>query len=138
MSPISRAGFVAIAVPLALGAVQFASGYDLTGGLAAGLVTTASAAPETGINRTAKADRMKADRTPRVAMAPTRTISIRLDGLADTSVVIRIPMVRESRNIPLVPLLTKPADRRLTLACEPVVSALTEVAKRLQPGRCVT
>jgi hypothetical protein len=140
MSPISRAGFVAIAVPLALGAVQFASGYDLTGGLAAGLVTTASAAPETGINRTAKADRMKADRTTRVAMpsAPTRTISIRLDGLADTSVVIRIPMVRESRNIPLVPLLTKPADRRLTLACEPVVSALTEVAKRLQPGRCVT
>ena len=25
-----------------------------------------------------------------------------------------------------------------TLACEPVVSALTEVAKLLEPGRCVT
>jgi hypothetical protein len=136
MSPISRAGFGAIGISLALGAAQFASGYDLTGGLAAGLVATASAAPETGINRMIKADRA----TPVAATsAPTRTISIRLDGLANTSVVIRIPMVRESRNTPLVPLLTKPAgDRRLTLACEPVVSALTEVAKRLQPGRCVT
>jgi hypothetical protein len=136
MSPISRAGFGAVGVSLALGAAQFASGYDLTGGLVAGLVATASAAPETGINRMIKADRATPVAAP--SSARTRTISIRLDGLADTSVVIRIPMVRESGNIPLVPLLSKPGDRKLTLACEPVVSALTEVAKRLQPGRCVT
>jgi hypothetical protein len=135
MSPISRAGFGAIGISLALGAAQFASGYDLTGGLAAGLVATASAAPETGINRVIKADRA----TPAsAASAPTRTISIRLDGLADTSVVIRIPTVRTSREIPSLPLPIQPGDRKLTLACEPVVSALTEVAKRLQPGRCVT
>jgi hypothetical protein len=30
----------------------------------------------------------------------------------------------------------KPGDRKV--ACEPVVSVLTEVAKQLQPGRCVT
>ena len=135
MSPISKTGFGAIAIPLALGAAQFASGYDLTGGLAAGLVATASAAPETGINRVIKADRAAAVAAP---SAPTRTISIRFDGLADTSVVIRIPAVRETGNIPLVPLPIEPGGRKLALACEPVVSALTEVAKRLQPGRCVT
>jgi hypothetical protein len=135
MSPISRTGFGVIAIPLALGAVQFASGYDLTGGLAAGLVTTASAAPETGINRGAKADRATPVAT---SSAPTRTISIRLDRLADTSVMIRIPMARESRNVPPPPLLTKPDGRKPTVACEPVVSTLTEVAKLLRPGRCVT
>jgi len=34
--------------------------------------------------------------------------------------------------------VTKPGDRKMTVACEPVVSVLTEVAKLLQPGRCVT
>jgi hypothetical protein len=29
-------------------------------------------------------------------------------------------------------------DSKATAACEPVVSVLTEVAKRLQPGRCIT
>jgi hypothetical protein len=151
MSPISRAGLGAIAVSLTLGAMQFASGHDLTGGLGKSLgnslgsgagttgPATAPASPET-VNRAAKADRAKADRGSSAASAPARTISIRLDGLADTSVVIRIPAVRVSRNLPpLAPRLpAKPADRKLTVACEPVVSTLTEVAKLLQPGRCVT
>jgi hypothetical protein len=73
------------------------------------------------------------------AAIPTRTISIRLDRLADTSVLIRIPAVKETRNLPPAPLpLNKPGDRKLKVACEPVVSTLTEVAKLLQPGRCVT
>ena len=29
-------------------------------------------------------------------------------------------------------------SRKTAVACEPVVSVLTEVAKLLQPGRCVT
>jgi hypothetical protein len=33
-------------------------------------------------------------------------------------------------------VLMKPG--RTAVACEPVVSVLTEVAKLLQPGRCVT
>jgi hypothetical protein len=32
----------------------------------------------------------------------------------------------------------KPGDRKLAVACEPPVSVLTEIAKQLQPGRCVT
>jgi hypothetical protein len=154
MSSISRIGFGAIAVSLTLGALQFASGHDLTGGLGAGLgaglaaslgtglgtglgtdLAAASDTPQTGVNRAARSDRAG----PAVApSAPTRTISIRLDRLADTSVLIRIPVVRDSRNIPPAPFLTRPVDRKLTVACEPVVSVLTEVAKLLRPGRCVT
>jgi len=150
MSTISRIGFGAIAVSLTLGALQFASGHDLTAGLGAGLGTglaaglgtglgndpaAASDTPQTAVNRAARSDRAG----PAVApSAPTRTISIRLDRLADTSVLIRIPVVQESGNIPPVPFLTRPGDRKLTVACEPVVSVLTEVAKLLRPGRCVT
>ena len=36
------------------------------------------------------------------------------------------------------PTLLRNQSRKPTLACEPVVSALTEVARLLQPGRCVT
>jgi hypothetical protein len=134
MSQVSRAAFGAIAISLTLGAAQFASGHDLTGGLGAG-PGTASAGPQTAVNRAAKADRVIAAAAP---SAPTRTISIRLDSLADTSVLIRIPLVKEARNAPPAPVLSKPGDRKLTVACEPVVSTLTEVARLLQPGRCVT
>jgi hypothetical protein len=154
MSSISRIGFGAIAISLTLGALQFASGHDLTGGLGTGLgaglaaglgaglgtglgtdLAAASDTPQTGVNRAARSDRAG----PAVApSAPTRTISIRLDRLAETSVLIRIPVVGESSKIPPAPFLTRPGDRKLTVACEPVVSVLTEVAKLLRPGRCVT
>ena len=140
---ISNASFGLVAISLTLGAVQFASGHDLTGGLAAGLTTgfatgvaTASAPPkEDAVNRAAKADRLTAIAAPSV---PMRTISIRLGDLADTSVVIRLPSAVQSRSVPRPPLPAKPGERKLTIACEPVVSALTEAAKLLQPGRCVT
>lgn len=152
---ISEASFGLIAISLTLGAVQFASGHDLTGGLAAGLTTglttgpatspatspatgvaTVSAPPEEdAVNRAAKADRLAAVAASSV---PTRTISIQVGGLADTSVVIRLPSAAQSRSVPRAPLPAKPGERKLTIACEPVVSALTEAAKLLQPGRCVT
>jgi hypothetical protein len=70
----------------------------------------------------------------------TQTISVRVDGLSDTSVLVRVPVAparKEARNTPPAPTMSKqPAGR--TVACEPVVSVLTEVAKQLQPGRCVT
>lgn len=127
MSQIAKAIFSAIAVSLTLGAVQLASGHDLTGSLD-GL----AASPETAINRAAKADR-----APGVASkaAPTRTISLRLNSLADTSILVRVPVAKEARNVPAV---TKSGDSKMRVACEPVVSVLTEVAKQLQPGRCVT
>ncbi len=138
MSQLSRGIFAAIAVSLLCGvggAVQFAAGRDLSG------ATPSSAGiSEALINRATKADR--AARLPEGAVQ-TRTVSVRLHGLADTSVVVRIPVAREARNAPSVPVVTRSGDRKsgarkLTVACEPVVSVLTEIAKRLEPGRCVT
>jgi hypothetical protein len=120
----------AVAISLTLGAVQFASGHDLTGGLQA-----AGQPQPTGVNRAAKADRVTAFRA---SPMPSRTISFKLAELADTSILARIPLTVEARGnaapaSPPTKLGAKPA-----VACEPAVSVLTEVAKRLQPGRCVT
>ena len=133
MSQISKAIFGALAISVACGAVQLAFGHDLTGS-----PEIASAAPETGVNRAAKADR------DAVKIAPqSQTIALRLDDLPDTSVLVRVPAGRESlkdeaRNRPAAPSMMKSGDRKNAVACEPVVSVLTDVAKLLQPGRCVT
>jgi hypothetical protein len=118
----------AAAVLLSFGAVQLASGRDLP-------TPQASASePEAIVNRAAKADRAASMAGLGVL---TQTISLRLDGLADTSVLVRVPLVHEARNRS-TPSLTKSGDGRPTVACEPMVSVLTEVFKQLQPGRCVT
>jgi hypothetical protein len=114
----------AIAVSATLGAAQLASGHDLTSGLRA-----FSPAPAAGVNRAGKADRGV---SVALSSAPTQTISIHVDRFADTSVLVRI------RKTAPTPALIKSEERKPTLACEPVVSVLTDVAKRLQPGRCVT
>jgi len=141
MSQLSRGIFAAIAVSLTCGAVQFAAGRDLS----QGRQDTPQTAIDITINRAAKADR-----AARVAASavPTQTISLRLDALSDTSVLVRVPAAKEAgqaaRNGPPAPpaasppTVTKYGDRKMTVACEPVVSVLTEVAKLLQPGRCVT
>ena len=130
MSKIFSGILGALAVSVSLGAAQYASGSDLVG--LARQSTAAATAPEAAINRQAKADRAVA---PANALQ-TRTISVSVDGLSDTSILVRVPVARhEARN-------TAPAAARQsvarTVACEPVVSVLTEVAKQLQPGRCVT
>jgi hypothetical protein len=138
MSQLSRGIFAAIAVSLTCGvggAVQFAVGRDLSGATPGSAATS-----EALINRAAKADRV--GRLSERAVQ-TRAVSVRLYGLADTSVVVRIPVAREARNAPSAPLVTrsgdrKPGVRKMAVACEPVVSVLTEIARRLEPGRCVT
>jgi len=138
MSQLSRGVLAAIAVSAMCGvggAAQFAAGHDLSGA-----TQNSPATSEASINRAAKTDR--AARLPEGA-TQTRTVSVRLYGLSDTSVVVRIPVAREARNAPSAPLVTKSGDRKAgnrkpTVACEPVVSVLTEIAKQLQPGRCVT
>ena len=131
MSQIFKAILAALAITAALGAVQLASGHDLTG-----LRQLASTEPAGEINRAAKADRAAL----RAAQRQTDTITIRSVGLDDTSVVVRVPVVQapvvqeQVRNRPAAP--AKPS--KMTVACEPPVSVLTEVAKLLQPGRCVT
>jgi hypothetical protein len=128
MSQTSRAIFAASAVALTLGVVPLAAGRDLTGGVFHRLQAT-STAP--AINRATKADRATVVAS---TGGPTRTISLHLDGLTDTSVLVRIPVAQAGRS---APEWTKPGNDR-PVACEPVVSVLTDIAKRLQPGRCVT
>jgi len=117
-----------------VGAVQFASGHDL-----ADRWQAVADKPAHNINRAGKADRIT-DIKPGVV--PTRTVSMRLNDLANTSVLLRVPAVIETGNAkPPVVLQNqkKPQGRnKPTIACEPMVSSLTEVAKLLQPGRCVT
>ncbi len=154
MSQISKAVLGIIAVSLTLGAVQFASGHDLADRwqAVAEPQTTGLADPQaTGIantiNRASKADR--ANVVDRVAGSneETQTISLRPESLSDTTVLVRMPVARKpetdarnGRTAPSPsPSLFKSGDRRKpTVACEPMVSVLTEVAKQLQPGRCVT
>jgi hypothetical protein len=122
------------AVALTFGAVQFASGRDLPT-LQANYLQ-GFGAPERAINRADKSDR--AVGAAAQAM-PTQTISLRLDGLAATSFLIRVPVSSVARSTVPAPFVTKSSgDRKPMAACEPVVSVLTEVAKQLLPGRCVT
>ncbi len=124
---VSKGIFGAIAVLVSFGAVQLASGRDLTA------LQASAGEPATGVNRAAKADRA-AGMAGMAVM--TQTISLRLDGLADTSVLVRIPLAHEARS--RLATSTKAGDGKPTVACEPMVSVLTEVFSQLQPGRCVT
>ena len=87
MSQISKAIFGAFAVSVACGAVQLAFGHDLTG-----TQVTASAAPQTGINRAAKADRDVVKSAP----AQTQTFALRFNGMPDTSVLVRMPAAQSA------------------------------------------
>ena len=127
MSQIRKAFLGAVAITLTLGAVQFASGHDLVNRWHA-----VSEQPSYIVNRASKTDRL-ADLKP--FAVPTKTVSLRLNDLADTSVLLRIPSAQARTTKP--PTLLRNQSRP-TLACEPVVSALTDVARLLQPGRCVT
>jgi len=128
MSQMRTGVLGAIAVSATLGAAQLASGHDLTSGLRA-----FSPAPAAGVNRAGKADR---GASVALSSAPTQTISIHVDRFADTSLLVRIPRPQNAHKT--APALIKSEERKPTLACEPVVSVLTDVAKHLQPGRCVT
>ena len=130
MSQIIKAILAAFAITATFGAFQLASGHDLTGRR-----QLASTDPAAEINRAAKADRAAL----RAATRQSETIIIRTVGLADTSVVVRVPVAQEEvRNHPAPPAAKPGPTKKMTVACEPPVSVLTEVAKLLQPGRCVT
>ncbi|KJC39334.1 hypothetical protein UP09_26215 [Bradyrhizobium sp. LTSP885] len=135
MSQIQKGILGVIAIGLTLGAVQFASGHDLIGGqlTISAVPDTVSAAPETMVNRAAKADRAE---VPTLGQN-SRTIALKVDGLPDTSVLVRVAVAKEARSRPVGLGLSLPGEGR-KVACEPVVSVLTDVAKLLQPGRCIT
>jgi hypothetical protein len=134
MSQLSNRILGASAVALTFGAVQFASGRDLP--TLHANVLQKSGAPEAAINRADKTDRAVG---AGASAMPTQTVALRLDGFAATSFLIRLPVTSVARNTAPAPFVIKSSgDRKRTVACEPVVSVLTEVAKRLEPGRCVT
>lgn len=134
----------AAAATLALGAVhlEVAAGNDLLGPARRGDASLAAPAATQAVNRAAKADR-SGDRGAVTPAADAVTLSFRIPGLADQSVMMRLPTgaaIEARRRTPA------PADstsgngvvKRPAIACEPVVSVLTAVAKQLEPGRCIT
>jgi hypothetical protein len=135
MSTTRNAIWSAIAVSATFGAAQLAFGHDITSGLRGFSATSESATSEQGVNRAAKADRQGGSAA---SLAPTMTISFKVDRLADTSVLVRIPRPQEANSTAPAPVVVKTEDQKAKVACEPVVSVLTDIAKRLPPGRCVT
>lgn len=127
MSHIART-ILGVVVVASVAVAQLASGEDLTVGM------RATGTLDQDINRAAKTDR-----GPIVAehVAPTKTIGFHVERLPDTSIMVRIPLNHEARGSALPPLSPK-GERKAIVACEPVVSALTEIARQLEPGRCVT
>lgn len=121
----------AAAMSVTFGAVQFASGSSLSGEP----VAIAATAQSNSVNRAIKSDRSAA-----VARTQSeRTISVNLAGLNDTSVLVRVPVTAPAKKVSDGSIAPKAsASMRRTVACEPVVSVLTDVAKLLEPGRCVT
>jgi hypothetical protein len=136
----------ALALSLISGAAELARGRDLypaignrapvtlaLAGLSFSSLPIKDASP---VNRGSKADRVAA-----VAGSPasTRTVSLKLDSFSDTTFLVRIPTssAGSAASSP-VASPTRSSVRKPVVACEPVVSVLTEVAKRLEPGRCVT
>ena len=143
MSRLAIGIFGVIALSLTSGAAQLASGRDLSEAtpdrLQQDRLQNAFQEPlttgGTAVNRATKADRVAG-----VAGSPaqTRTIALRLEGFSDTSFLLRVLVANGADNALFGPAVIKPGSREMMLACEPVVSVLTEVAKRLQPGRCLT
>jgi hypothetical protein len=126
----------AAAVSLSLGAIQLAAGRDLA---SAGRDASPAqdATNENGVNRAAKSDRADMRSS---TVAPSQTISVHLDELDATSILIRLParVAEEVQDRPGAVAKDPVSARKSTVACEPAVSVLTEVAKRLRPGRCIT
>lgn len=131
--------FGTLAASLTLGAVQLASGHDLTGAFRGGSANS--------VNRAAKADR---GAMPQAA-GPTRTVALHLSQFSDTTFLLRLPLtagngpslagVGGTRQPPSQLVGTDSGKKEVAkrpVACEPPVSVLTEIAKQLQPGRCIT
>ena len=147
MSHMASGSLGVVAAVLALGAVhlEVSAGNELLGPAQRGdasVIAPARAgesnATVTNVDRSAKGDRETA-----VSPAGGLTLSFRLPGLPDTSVAMRMPSGEAADALRKAPAPTTGSGKGSSagsrpVACEPVVSVLTDVAKRLEPGRCVT
>jgi len=131
MSNTAKGLVGAVALTLgALGAAQLAFGRDVIDG-----IPSSSAVSNTAVNREGKTDRAPGV-TP--VAAPAQTVSVQLNGFVDTTIVMRIPLMQDARVPSATPLPITSGPQKHAVACEAMVSVLTDVAKQLPPGRCVT
>ena len=132
-----------ISASLALGAVhlEIAAGSDLKAG-APGDASLSGTAPYVqlashDVNRATKADRLG---SPSPGNSGP-TLVFKVAGLDNVSVATFMPLARrESARQESNSARSKDGSRAImnTAACEPPVSALTELAKKIETGRCVT
>lgn len=137
MSKVSSLVLGVVSGAAMFGAIQYASGNDLRGTLTEADEGIAAATPAPAVNRAAKGDRA----TLASQIDQGQTLSFRIHGLSDTSVLLRLASApKASQPVPSSAGTTTvdSRPRKATVACEPPVSMLTEVARLLQPGRCVT
>jgi hypothetical protein len=146
MSYLASGTLGVVAGVLTLGAVhlEVAAGNGLLGpaqrGDAARTISTRADSNTVAINVDRSA---KGDRDPAVAPVGGLTISFMVPGVSDSSVMVRMPSGAAADALrkapaPTVGLGKGSSAGKRPVACEPVVSVLTAVAKQLAPGRCVT
>lgn len=144
MSHFSNGILGTLAAAITLGAIQFASGNDLANGarndIAQRAIEDRAGGIELGgqssVNRSAKADRFAGGAR---ASGQDKTLSFQVDQMPNTLVLIRISTATRVETVGAAGRGSKAVSaRKSTLACEPVVSILTDVAKVLEPGRCLT
>jgi hypothetical protein len=141
MSHITSGILGGTAVALLLGAIQLASGSDLRATAAVPVnPVEASQINAEAVNRSGKSDR-----APVTTMQDgSRTVAFQPHSLRDTSLLVRIapPPAQAEKPVSASAVVSatkfKASSSRSAVACEPPVSVLTEVARLLEPGRCVT
>ena len=140
MSHITSGILGGTAVALLLGAIQLASGSDLRATVIPANSVEASQVNAEAVNRGAKGDRAPVA----ASQDGSRTVSFPVYGLSDTSLLLRLTPtpVKVEKITASTEVATarafKATARKSAVACEPPVSVLTEVAKLLEPGRCLT
>lgn len=140
MSHITSGILGGAAMALMMSAMQFASGSDLRATVPAN-ATEASQVSTEAVNRSAKSDRSQVA----TAQDGGKTVSFRVHSLPDTSLLLRVTptpvkveKIAPALDTAAVQRAFKATARKSAVACEPPVSVLTEIAKLLEPGRCVT
>ena len=134
-----------VAAVMALGAVhlEVAAGNDALGPVQRGDAAIVAPARGDGGALVTNVDRTsKSDRESNVAPIGGLTLSFKLPAFPDGSVIMRVPNGDAAEALRKAPSTTgsnkgSSAGSR-PVACEPVVSVLTDVAKRLEAGRCIT
>ena len=140
MSHITSGILGGAAMALMMGAMQFASGSDLRATVVPVNAAEASQVNSEAVNRSVKADRAQVT----ASQDAGRTLSFRVHSIPDTSLLLRVaptPVKVEKiirSEVAAAQRAFKATAEKSAVACEPPVSVLTDIAKLLEPGRCVT